>query len=699
MGARLRWASATMATIRARRVSAPTYTGHEKERCDTRRYTPADLDRRQPNQPGGPRPRCSSPWSRPRARKAYLEDHHSSWSPGGWPRRSLQPNLPRDDGFARPSSEVLSRAAVARRRDLLFFTAVAILGCDGSLPPPIRTPGVDAASPIDDAATVDTAPQDGPSLDASGRSDVDLPDLASVPLPADVTPPRQIVAGRVTLAGDGDSACTGLSGGSIAGDRWCAFKRPVQQGTELWVVNLSKAVAGTVPACDGTSPDCLRLTQTLWTDEPILGPRQWLAHRFDGDTLIYHADARSRPDDPYTGPIYAWRPGWTAPRLLASSAYACYGHPVQAVALCIDNVTYDAADPVEFDLRVGDLEQPSGAVLPLVDHVLYARANRQQGYHVGFSNDGRRAIYTSARSLDSPTPDLRLYPLGSSFSPGQTVIPDVVAWQLSLDGTRIYYLSGFKDGEGALSTADFPSGANAHASLVRTGRYVVLGSAQGEDRGIGYFRQGSGRFLSEYRVIRDRQLLTDTALVFRYSEPLEDFHLSPDGRYTGYAKADPTQGFNGYLVSGDGLGECILNTPQGPPAFEYFFLDDSRLVFWEEQSADDSAFSDGWFGKPEGCHDRRLFSRHVYFYTPIRNEGLLYGDELELTTITFALKYAALKAGATWPSSGPMRIHDHVTYPLTFLRPGRTQILFQVNAPAEAESGIFLFDLPVVGGP
>jgi hypothetical protein len=496
----------------------------------------------------------------------------------------------------------------------------------------------------------------------------------------------------VQLAGAGETSCTNQATPSANGDRWCAFRRPgtAPKSTELWVVNVSKAIAGSPAPCDGTSADCLRLTETLWTEEPILGPRQWLAHRFDGDTLLFHADALSAPDQPYTGPIYAWRPGWTKARRLASKAYACYGHATLPLALCVDDVAYEGAVPLEFDLRAGDLSDPNGDSLPVIERARYSRADRQQGPRLGFSDDGQYLIYTSARTADSPTPDLRLVRMAVAPPQPMDLLPDAVQWELSVDQTKIFFLSGFKDDKGTLAVADFPSGANVRTGG-RTDRYLVLGDHEGHDLGVGFFVEGEGRFLSEYRAIPDRDAFSDSVLVFRYSRPLEDFHLSRNGRYTGFAMADFTEGFNGYLVHSDGTGRCILNSEQGRPAFEYYFLDSDGLVFWAEESPDSSDYQDGWFGRPEGCKDKRLFAQHLAFSIPIHDDGLLFGENLQLQNDTFTLAYAAIAHGTDWPAGGAARIHDRVAYPVSLLAPSLTHVVFAVIADNEQDSGLFVF--------
>jgi hypothetical protein len=524
--------------------------------------------------------------------------------------------------------------------------------------------------------------------------------------PADAVPtPTLLVPGRVELVGDGDSSCTnqldhpGQTFKTV--DRWCAFRRSGGRSTELWVIDVSKALAGTVPRCDGSSPLCLRLTDALWTDESFLGPRQSQAHRFEGDTLIFHAGASSGPPDaPYAGPVWAWRPGWSSARRLAAHGYDCFAHPSAALALCMDEVGYEVTTPVEFDLRAGRLDDAGGDLLPVVDRPRLSVAERHHEFRMGFSPDGQHLVYTNGSTVDAPTPALRVRNVADLATvPPRDLLTDVMQWELSLDGTKIFYLTDYDDpaGVGRLTAADFPSGAHVQSSPFRTSRFVVVAGAGGEDRGIGVFLEPGGPSLSEYRLITDRDALSHSQLVFRYPGPLEDFAISADARYVGYAKADPAEGFNGYVVRSDGTRECILNGERDRPAVGYSFLPSSALIFWAEESPDTSTQQDGWLADPEGCGGRQLFAHHVAFYTPVGDRGLIFGDALDLATNTFQLEYAALEAGARWPARGAVRVHDQVGFPLALLAPA-VGVVFPVRTDTEATSGLFLVG-PLPGAP
>jgi hypothetical protein len=572
-------------------------------------------------------------------------------------------------------------------RHLPFAFCLALAACDGALPGPMIEAGAaDAAADaplsepdaaVDANLAVDLARDSGP------RPDVWV-DLISAPLPPDVPAPRLIVPGPVRLVGDATRACTHQT--PAPGDRWCGFKRASGTSTELWVINVTRAASTTV-ACDGTSADCLRLTANLWIAEPVGGPYQEDANRFEGDTLIFHADAVSDPQHPFVGPVFAWRPGWTGARRIAAQAYGCFGHENLPLVFCTDAVKYEDSSPVDFDLTAGSVADAAGGPLPRLDHVWLRRADGELAFGGRFSNRGDLFLYSTAPTAGAAAAELRsarLTPAG--LETPSPVVKDVAQWALSHDGTRVFFFRELRNGVGRLMTAEFPSGANPALVSSRSAGYIVLGEGD-LDRGVGFFVEPGGRFASEYRVVPDLSKPLDSVVVFRYQPPLEDFQRSPDGRFTGYAKSDD-KGLNGYMARTDGSGECMLNTERNRPAFAYTFLTDSSLVFWVEKSLLDPNAIDGWLGHPATCEGRQRFSGKLAYYSPVRSAGLIFADEAEEDTAS--LKYAILEAGR-WPVAGAVRIQDGIGLPLTILGPAMDRIVFQISSgPAEAK-GIYVF--------
>jgi hypothetical protein len=583
-----------------------------------------------------------------------------------------------------------------------------------------RRPAVDLAGAPD--AGLDVAPPEerdaaeaaGPSgePDADPTPDVhEIEDLSEQPLPAGIAAPKRIVPGDVRLIGWTQSACTNQIPASGNGDRWCGFTRAVAgtTDTELWVIDVTAAATGAPPACDGTDPHCLRLTDKLWTADVLGGPTQDVAHKFDGDTLIFAAGGTSGAEGPYVGPIWGWRPGWPTARALTAVGLTCYGHWRTPSVQCVTQVKYDGFTPLELDITAGSLAAPPAAgdppELATVAHASVYRADDQRAFWTTMSDAGDAVIYSAPRADKPAAASLRIVPIaGTGTATGAAaheVLPDVMNWGLSNDQSKVYYLANFNGQDGALMMADFPSGAHPVQLARRTSRYVVLGEETTVDRGIGYFVDGTGRFLSEYRVIPDRADPLNSTVVFRYPGNLEGFRPARDVRFTGYAKVDRIDGFNGYIAHNDGSGECILSSQRDTPALSMRFLDHAGLVFWNEQADDDPNFRDAWRGRPDGCRDKHRFAAHVAFYTAVGDEGLFFGDDLADDLVT--LRYVPIANGQEWPAAGPIAIMQHVAQPVVLL-PTRRQLVFRVKSTQPNEAGLYVFDgLPFgpvdAGGP
>ncbi|HEY0711010.1 MAG TPA: hypothetical protein VGG33_29675, partial [Polyangia bacterium] len=176
-------------------------------------------------------------------------------------------------------------------------------------------------------------------------------------------PPPPINAAAVKILPTGAQLLGGITVGcsygpasTAAGTRWCAFGIPgARLGSwELWALNMNKAGAA---QCTGAgNADCIRLTDRLFGATPNAGPRFPTAHRFYGDTLIYHANETSMAGEAYTGPIYAWQPGWPMPKKISmtDNAFRCVGHTRAPVVVCLENLS--ETDPLTFDLTAGKID-------------------------------------------------------------------------------------------------------------------------------------------------------------------------------------------------------------------------------------------------------------------------------------------------------------------------------------------------------
>jgi hypothetical protein len=576
-------------------------------------------------------------------------------------------------------------------------------GCDDTVDPSVPDAG-------DAAAAIDAAADGPPEMAASGGAEVGnnagsadaareaLPDLGSVPLPDTLAPPVRIVPGDLQLVGDGASACTHQFPPSGNGDRWCAFKRAVaSDATEMWVVNVTKAMSmsmamsGAPPPCDGSSPDCLRLSTSVWTLSPLAGPSQRAANRFDGDTLFIHDRARSVGENAFEGAISVWRPGWAAPRQLSAGANACFGDARHAVAFCLDAVTHEGFIPVEFDLRAGSIANGTGGVLPLVERVRLLRADGEPSVHATFTADGTSFVYSAPPVRNAPAASLRVVKLDQiGVAPATTLLPDVMDWELSRDGRSLYYIADYADRGGTLVVVDLPGADNPRRLPFRVNGYVVRGPGGDRDEGLGLFVPVPAGGL-EYRLLPDSRAPDRQLKLFSYRQSLEALMESKDLRFTAYTK--PENGERGFVARGDGSGECMLSPQRGRPPYDYAFLDHAGLVFWVE-AADgdpDNAF-DGWMADPASCGNRQRFSERIAFHRPLGDRAVLFADEFQDGTVT--LKYAPL-AGGTWPAGGPLRIRAGIDFPVILLPDGR-HLVFQVTRGPETERGLYLFALPAV---
>jgi hypothetical protein len=463
--------------------------------------------------------------------------------------------------------------------------------------------------------------------------------------PPPLTPPARlhhVVTGNAELVGDGDGACSRGQAPDGTGGRWCAFYRHTADGagTELWVADFTRPVP---VVCDGSSPSCVRLTSTLWTGLPLGAPAHPFIHRFDGDTLVFYADATSKDpfDDPYAGPVRAWRPGWPQSRVLTGAAGAfCMGQARSRSALCLDNIIARGGR-YELDLLGGVLDDPAGGVLGTVAHVNPTAKDGSVVWQVAFSPDGAHLAFSSPGS-DGQTEVLRVI---AAADVGRTTARDIVngatRWQIAHDSQKVYFLkdvvTAMNSANGTLAIADFPTGANAVALQERVGNLTVLGQPGGVDQGVAFLQDAVGT-RGTLRIQHDRARPEDVVTVFHnVRDPL----LSPDLNYTSFSSVDGQGKRAGMIAANDGRGVCTLSFKPGFDAYGVAFTPHQRFVLWAEDASDDAATAiEGFYADPEGCVRKRRFSRSLALARPVGHE-VLYGEPEGLQG-TMVLKHAAL---------------------------------------------------------
>jgi hypothetical protein len=463
--------------------------------------------------------------------------------------------------------------------------------------------------------------------------------------PAPPAPPpavHRLVSGMVGLVGRTTTGCSsGVARPGVPADVWCAFYRAgAQAGTELWVLDVSRA-AGKPVACDGTSPECLRLTTNLWTGDPLFNASHPTIHGFEGDTLIIYADASvMSADDPYQGALKGWRPGWPATRTLTSPAgYLCHGNPSSAVAHCLDSVEQKDKN-YELDLLAGSLAGTTTGPLQKAAHIRTLGSKGQLMWGASFSPDGAWFLYSSPADGED-TEVLRLAPTtDGAVGPAREIRRGASRWQVSPDGKKLYFLDGYNyidtEPAGSLTMLDFPALGGAAILQTNVGSYAPLGSTGEPDRGLGFLAdvtKGNGTF----RILRDR---TQPAGAVTIESGVNEFLVSPDLRYTFVAKPNADSGPTSLVVSNDGRGSCVVQ--DGRSVYSQAFAPDGSALYWA-QDADNGFDIEGWYAPSDRCDDRRRFSANLAYLAAV-NGGLVYAEgDPDLQSMT--LKFAALDQG------------------------------------------------------
>ena len=107
-------------------------------------------------------------------------------------------------------------------------------------------------------------------------------------------------------------------------------------------------------------------------------------------------------------------------------------------------------------------------------------------------------------------------------------------------------------------------------------------------------------------------------------------------------------------------------------------------MFWVEESDDATTVQEAWFADPAGCRGKHRFAAAIGFFVPIRDDGLIFGDDYDGDTVT--LRYATIDSGSTWPRNGSIKVRERVDLPIVRLRaaPGRPRLLHRVRCRAGA---------------
>jgi hypothetical protein len=554
-----------------------------------------------------------------------------------------------------------------------------------------------------DAAARDGSASDRPALDGGSAASNDAaagderePFMELPRLAADPGLTRRLLSGPISLIGGGVSGC---SHGETT-ERWCGFSRPstteAGSASELWVINVSKALAGGAVSCDRDGPDCFRLTSKLFTGSQLWGVYFPYADRFEGDTLIFYADAPDDVPDPYVGPVFAWRPGWTKARQLTSAGGGqCFAPHRAAVAFCTESVVAQqnpdqlVPNVRALDLLAGPIDDPSGGPLPKVDQLAADGPARLEA-RARFSARGEYFAYSYfSEAREQETVKIIGTVAAGRVAPSSGPL-NAAQWEISHDATKIYYLQGVDRklgelAEGTLMMADFPSGDSVTALRANVASFELLGAREEVfsdlDRGVAFYTLGPQDSWT-FSLMSDRSRPGDVQQIGRQPEGAE---VATDGRHAVYRES---QDEDSYASHADGTSTCRLTIDRRAETYGTHFTDSGQRVTWIEYNRDDSGSEEGWYARPEDCSQKTKFGDYVTSYSLVGDDFVLFngGDVEDRTTW---LQFTPL---GKEPTMTPLLPTIIVENPSTSARIGSgesTFVLYTLSSPGDA--GLYAF--------
>ncbi len=541
-----------------------------------------------------------------------------------------------------------------------------------------------------DSKDTGTSPDGGTSSDAAAEA---LPD------PAPGVGSHLVYGGdSVELVGSGNDSCTNQVPYST--DRWCAFAKPgTGSNVELWVINATQAAAGVAIKCNTTDANCLRMTSGLLDDQNF----HFRIHRFDGDSLIFSEGIRGGS----TGDIFAWRPGWSAPRKLTSqTGELCIGNKASSTVVCIDNVVIDAAKTGKLDFHGGALDDPNGGLLPLVDTFIFHTAGDAttdlQRYEWDISPDGRYFAW-SGRYDVAGKETLKVQKVGEATS--ATVATDVSAWTISNDGAKWYWLNTFNYNAdapaGGLESAPFPAGMPSKALATAVGDYFQAGKTNGlvvrSNIALDATTQQS---LGKLLLMPDRE--APGTIQALDTKVLSLFDVSSDGSKIMYTKNEDVIGgvlpvFDLFIAKADGSAICTLAgsptsfaDPSGPK------FSGGVAVFGRINSV--TGEGEGLYVDAAMCKGTK-FANEIYAWEPIGDEGFVYSDDLAAVNQNgeTTLRFAQAANGAL-PAAGT-KIQTRAGLRFAPLLPALDSVMYTVGSGTTADGLYINSKLPFMTTP
>jgi hypothetical protein len=537
-------------------------------------------------------------------------------------------------------------------------------------------------------------------VDAGGGKNVGGVDAGTdVTLPPPVAGQGNILlfTGPAEMISHG-SACTNEVGATA--DRWCAFTSPSANsldGLDLFVINVSKAVAGTAISCAGGNADtnCLKLTAGFFEEASTPFPH---AAGFQGDTLVYFDT---------TGMGYGWRPGMVNGRALVAADKAGAIHDCvpsakgKSVECQMDLATQPVDGVTQVDLMVGRLDAVGDPPLVRVDTVISNDSTvGSQRFRVGLSPDGEYFAWSSSATAGG-VETLKTQKVGDP-STLITVATDVSRWLMSPDGSRWYWLSQFNYDtsgmrSGTLQMAPFPQGTAPVTLLSDVGDFSVTRA------GAIVARTMVTKALGDLQAIPDpvgapmNVTLLDTGVVGTVS-------IGPKG-YVAYTKSYDSilQVLDLYVKNLDGNGMTCALTKTMNAVRSLFFLPGGGGVLWAQiTNLATAAITDPLdireaYTRLSDCNTVTVASK-IGSFGIVGDSGVLIEDQVNGSDGTLSIQ--TVTDGATLGASPPVLIQTRVNnYTPVTTTPG--VVLFTVAAGSPSD-GLYFHPMDTstgAGGP
>jgi hypothetical protein len=499
--------------------------------------------------------------------------------------------------------------------------------------------------------------------------------------PVDAGPPMPtgslVFQGTMVALLNQGPPCTGEAGAT--GDRWCGFFTQTQAGSypaDLYVVDVTKAAAGTAITCGATDANCLHLTDSFTQDAVH-------AALFQGDTLVYY-------DGTWTP--FAWRPGMTAGRALATAdptkmdVLLCLPDIKGTAVVCLRDLPAMTGDPaglIRSDLLAGRVDDAATPPLARIETVISVNPNDTNVAHfqIGFPTPGGDTIAWSARATPTGPEILKMQTLGNDAS-RVTVASGVNSWQRSREGALWIWISGISDstGAGTLQSAPYPAGT----SPTNLATNVVFFGFPMVPSGVSLVVLDTGKNL---RLIADPVGAPTTALSID-TGVIGLLGLTAQG-YVAYGKAATTSGTatfaNMFVKKADGTGACTVTSATDGYVGGFEFTPDSTAATWIQRGT--SAFA-GRYTRLSDCTGMTA-EANIAWIEPLGSRGVLLADSPDSGSMTVTLRLQAVAAGNTLSADAAAMISGQVGGWFSTASAGTDIVVYTVNGGGN-DDGIYV---------